>query len=428
MLSWPSGGSLRTFWVYALFSLLVLPMGPSALPPVGTVNRDAPPDIVTIPVGASAEGPYGTTDIGTVLSDEEYALTENACLIKLALASLSSGLLLCDGGTICHADAPEMAMAPESCGLAVEDTDCSGQTDPGEGCAEDYDTDGDGLQDRQEPAYGTDPTNPDCDGDGLLDGPEVLEARTDPYNPDSDGDGLLDGQELQKNEWDERYTGTDPLRRDTDGDGIGDYQDDEDNDGLPNGEEWHYNGRTPVDWTYPRNADTDGDAVPDGAEVYGNPKNKDQTSDPQRRDTDSDRLTDDIDPRTRIKDYLPLSRVRGNAANGGPAFPTMVTKGTPFNIEGHIEFNTTFYSGGTTGNWRRITTSMKVQAWIDQDGELVPISDATVTGANGNFKLSCVVGDEVFAGTATLVITTTHYQTVTYMTVRWDEVAGNHLL
>jgi hypothetical protein len=232
----------------------------------------------------------------------------------------------------------------------------------------------------------------------------------------------------EKNDWDWCYTGTDPLKRDTDGDGIGDYQDDEDHDGLPNGEEWRYNGKIPIGWTDPRSADTDEDTVLDGAEVYGNSKNRDQTSDPLRKDTDSDRLTDDIDPRTWIKDYLPFSRVRGNAANGGPVFPTVVTKGAPFNVEGHIEFNTTAYTGGTTGNWRRIDVPMKVQVWIAQGDELIPISDGTVTGAYGNFKISCVIGDNVKAGTATLVITTTIYQSVQYLPVLWDEIAGNNIL
>jgi hypothetical protein len=108
-------------------------------------------------------------------------------------------------------------------------------------------------------------------------------------------------------------------------------------------------------------------------------------------------------------------------------FPTVVTKGVPFNVEGHIEFNTTAYSGGTTGNWRRIDVPMKVQVWIDQGGELIPISDATVTGGYGNFKISCTLGDNVKAGSATLVITTTIYQTVSYLPVLWDELAGNHL-
>jgi hypothetical protein len=183
-----------------------------------------------------------------------------------------------------------------------------------------------------------------------------------------------------------------------------------------------------VGWTDPQGADTDGDGVLDGYEVNGNPDNKDQTSDPKKKDTDGDRLTDDIDPRTWIKDYLPFSRVRGNGALGGPQFPTVVTKGVPFFVEGHVEFNTTYYSGGSTGNWRRIDTPMKVQVWISQGDELIPISDESVTGNYGNFKLSCTIGDNVKAGNAMLVISTTIHQKVTYLPVIWDENVGNHIL
>ncbi|NYJ03616.1 serine/threonine-protein kinase [Nocardioides thalensis] len=65
------------------------------------------------------------------------------------------------------------------------------------------DTDEDGLTDDEEGELGTDPSNPDSDGDGLTDGDEVnAEAPTDPMNPDTDGDGATDGDEVE--------AGTDP--------------------------------------------------------------------------------------------------------------------------------------------------------------------------------------------------------------------------
>lgn len=42
------------------------------------------------------------------------------------------------------------------------------------------DSDGDGLLNYQEPTYGTDPNNPDTDGDKLSDGEEALNLSTDP--------------------------------------------------------------------------------------------------------------------------------------------------------------------------------------------------------------------------------------------------------
>lgn len=58
------------------------------------------------------------------------------------------------------------------------------------------DSDNDGLPDVQEIEIGTDPTNPDTDGDGLSDGDEVTNYKTDPKNKDTDGDGYDDKNEL----------------------------------------------------------------------------------------------------------------------------------------------------------------------------------------------------------------------------------------
>lgn len=78
------------------------------------------------------------------------------------------------------------------------------------------DVDNDGLTNAEETLYGTDPNNPDTDGDGYKDGEEVKNG----YNPlgagqlDSDNDGLTDPVE--------RKMGTDPFNPDTDGDGYAD--------------------------------------------------------------------------------------------------------------------------------------------------------------------------------------------------------------
>lgn len=72
------------------------------------------------------------------------------------------------------------------------------------------DTDGDGLSDRLEGSYGTNPLVRDTDGDGLSDGSEVNQG-TNPLNGDTDGDGLPDGEEIA--------LGTDPSQEDSDGDG-----------------------------------------------------------------------------------------------------------------------------------------------------------------------------------------------------------------
>jgi hypothetical protein len=90
--------------------------------------------------------------------------------------------------------------------------------------------------------FGTDPLDPDVDGDGLLDGAEDA-AGTDPFDPDTDDDGLLDGFEVangfdpllageQSADADldgldntgEQSVGTNPLLVDTDGDGLSDVE------------------------------------------------------------------------------------------------------------------------------------------------------------------------------------------------------------
>lgn len=66
-----------------------------------------------------------------------------------------------------------------------------------------FDSDNDGLNDRQEMAMTSDINSPDSDGDGLSDGYEVFTLKTSPINPDTDGDSVWDSTE--------QTAGTDPL-------------------------------------------------------------------------------------------------------------------------------------------------------------------------------------------------------------------------
>ncbi|MEA3343312.1 MAG: VWA domain-containing protein [archaeon] len=94
----------------------------------------------------------------------------------------------------------------------MNDTD-GNQTSDG-----DEDPDEDGLTNEEEYQWGTDPNNPDTDGDGMPDGWEADNGLNplDPNdaNDDNDNDGLTNEEEYQ---W-----GTDPNNPDTDGDGISD--------------------------------------------------------------------------------------------------------------------------------------------------------------------------------------------------------------
>jgi len=83
------------------------------------------------------------------------------------------------------------------------------------------DPDGDQLTDVEECQFGTDPTDPDTDGDGLGDGWEAqyydpaFPQCIDPTSPDSDGDGTLDADEDDDGDGfsnaEERDEGTDPM-------------------------------------------------------------------------------------------------------------------------------------------------------------------------------------------------------------------------
>ncbi len=179
-----------------------------------------------------------------------------------------------------------------------------------ESCESDKDTDGLGRCDEEK--FGTDPKNPDTDGDGISDGDEVLIYQTDPLktdtdkdelsdfdeimkfksNPlinDSDSDGLLDGAEVLNHKTDPMKVDSDsddltdgdevlkyesnPLRTDTDGDGLSD-----------GGEILNY-------FTNPLKADSDGDGLSDGDEIMK------YETDPNNKDTDAGSVSDFMEVR-----------------------------------------------------------------------------------------------------------------------------------
>jgi outer membrane protein OmpA-like peptidoglycan-associated protein len=146
------------------------------------------------------------------------------------------------------------------------------------------DKDMDGLFRLDEERLGTDPFNPDSDGDGLNDFEEVNKYRSNPLNSDSDGDGLTDGMEVTS-------TLTDLLNSDTDGDQLNDGEEvnthktdptkmDTDNDKLNDNEELN------TYKTDPLKADSDADGLNDGVEVTAYKTN------PLQADSDGDTLSD----------------------------------------------------------------------------------------------------------------------------------------
>ena len=130
--------------------------------------------------------------------------------------------------------------------------------------SEDLDDDNDGISNSEEEAGGTDPTNPDTDGDGICDGPATVDpdcvAGPDvfPLDPsaDTDTDGDGDPDTVTGNS-----TSIPALVEDID----------DDDDGIEDVNETGtltYNGPTDPG-TDPLNPDTDGDGFCDGpADVY----------------------------------------------------------------------------------------------------------------------------------------------------------------
>ncbi|ACS89803.1 MULTISPECIES: transglutaminase-like domain-containing protein [Thermococcus] len=165
--------------------------------------------------------------------------------------------------------------------------------------------DNDGLSFDEEQKYGTDPSNPDTDGDKIIDGDEVHKYHTDPLKVDSDEDGLTDYEELFE------YN-TNPLDVDTDGDGLRDNVEvekgtdptleDTDGDNIVDADEVN------TYFTNPLSQDTDGDGLTDYAEIFTyntSPTTEDSDGDgmddsaelelktnPLLEDTDNDRLWD----------------------------------------------------------------------------------------------------------------------------------------
>jgi outer membrane protein OmpA-like peptidoglycan-associated protein len=184
------------------------------------------------------------------------------------------------------------------------------------------DADNDGLTNDQEKEFGTNPNNPDTDGDGLNDGAEVNVHHTNPLKADTDGDGLSDYAEINTHH-------TNPLKADTDGDGLNDGDEvlkhstdplkaDTDGDGLTDGEEVLKYATAPL------KADTDGDGLTDGDEVLK------YHSDPLKLDTDGGTVADGKEVANHTNPLDPSDDVAKPAVAPMEVGKAMVLKGIVF--------------------------------------------------------------------------------------------------
>jgi hypothetical protein len=91
----------------------------------------------------------------------------------------------------------QVVLSGTSHGGIPDDWAISHGLDPNDPAMPFEDPDHDGLTNLQEFQNGTDPHNPDTDGDGLTDGQEVLVYHTNPALFSTDGTGISDGIEVQ---------------------------------------------------------------------------------------------------------------------------------------------------------------------------------------------------------------------------------------
>ena len=290
---------------------------------------DGPNDVLPQCIGGPDSNPFGTGPLGpTVLVNNSMTapiLPANAVpgATWEVSPALPDGLVL-DPATGIITGTPTQTMANTTFTMwantttpsmsilstfwleVLEDSDGDGMpdelpddypdTNPPYDLIEDLDDDNDGMSDEDETILGTDPTNPDTDGDGFCDGNGTGDgdcyagpdsSPLDPTQPvntdgdaypdeDPDGEGGLTADDDDDNDG---YLDTreidclsDPLNatdmpQDLDMDGICDALDDDiDGDGLFNVIETNtgiYNSSIDTG-SDPRNADTDGDGVCDG--------------------------------------------------------------------------------------------------------------------------------------------------------------------
>ncbi|MCW5854034.1 MAG: hypothetical protein KIT87_28460, partial [Anaerolineae bacterium] len=189
--------------------------------------------VVTITITSMVVGPLVRT-FNVVSFVEQQAEASSPSKVSEALGLAAPAAPAAPGAARQTAQ-PDLATQVAQA-LADSNTGKCGDGEPG------VDSDQDGLTDQEEYCLGTDPLDPDTDGDGISDGVEVKGVMvsgklwtSDPFRIDSNGDGLAD-----RMEWPD--TITDPQSNqpvatgglapslDMDGDGVPNFWDD-DNDG-----------------------------------------------------------------------------------------------------------------------------------------------------------------------------------------------------
>ncbi|WP_306466064.1 adventurous gliding motility protein AgmC [Corallococcus exiguus] len=290
-----------------------------------TVNTAAPTVAITSPVNGSTVTNPNVTVTGTSANATSVTVTFNGTNYGPISVNASGNWSQALPGPL--ADGTYTVTAVSTNGAGTNSTTAT--TTFTVNTAGTVDSDNDGLTDAEEILVGTDPNNPDTDGDGIPDGIEVKVGGTDPLDSDSDDDGILDGNEDKDHDGIVDADETDPNNPDTDGDGLTDgvelgltepqgddtdpskfvadkdpstktnpLDDDSDDDGLTDGnEDANHDGKVDPTETDPNKSDTDGDGLTDGLELG--------LTQPQGADTDPTKFVADQDPDTKTNPLDP---------------------------------------------------------------------------------------------------------------------------
>ncbi len=158
--------------------------------------------IATYPGGTTGDLTPGSTGTGYVSSNPAVVSVDaNGAVTAIAsgtvvISALNEGVL----GVV----QVQVVLSGSTVGDGIpDDWKVAHGLDPNDPYCALEDPDNDGLTNLEEYQNGTDPNNPDTDGDGLSDGDEVHLYHTNPLLWDTDGDGISDGVEVR--------TGSDPL-------------------------------------------------------------------------------------------------------------------------------------------------------------------------------------------------------------------------
>ena len=202
-------GQSPLFTIPANGSANVPPISMGATTPIPTAINVSTPMTLLTQAGATTQLKVSATYAGGTSQDITSASAGTLYNVSNpGIASVSSNGLVTavSSGTVVIQAVNEGAqgiiniqvvLAGTSHGGIPDDWAIAHGLDPNDPAMPFEDPDHDGLTNLQEFQNGTDPHNPDTDGDGLTDGQEVLIYHTSPVLISTDGTGIPDGIEVQ---------------------------------------------------------------------------------------------------------------------------------------------------------------------------------------------------------------------------------------